>query len=280
MPTTIKLPHSLLDTDLAIQPGNASILIDGHATDLANLPSVDTDGHLLFVLEDHEYAVGAIVRVSDPLNRQPGFRFEIIKIERAELPPEPINPSSKSTSTLSRAVDTARQLVAVSPTFVNRQSQYGADQIEPINRVYLYQAETVELMMSMRELRPFAVVGLGDDISWDAISPGCVNHNLIVGGGVFVIIVDNARFTDLGSVDEEDLLITGADQQGDSYCDFLNFSGGVADDMSDVFGTPADLIGFNGIELVEPGIRTEIDQRQNDDYWAAALKFSFGESSF
>ena len=276
---TITITNGLVNTGIAIQPGNASISIDGDTTELANLPTVEADGNLSFVLEDHEYVVGAVVRVSDPLDQQPGFRFEIIKIELAESP-GPITPSSKSTSTLSRAVDTARQLVAVSPAFINRQSQYGADQIEPINRVYLYQAEHVELMMSMRDLRPFAVVGLGDDISWDAISPGCVNHNLIVGGGVYVILVDNARFTDLGSVDEDGNQTPGADQQGDSYCDFLNFSGGVADDMSNVFGTPADLIGFNGIELIEPGIRTEIDQRQNDDYWAAALKFSFGESSF
>ena len=192
----------------------------------------------------------------------------------------PVTPSADATSTLARSIDVAAALVAQSQTFTDRQTLYGVEAVKPADRVYLYQAESVELMMSIPELRPFVVVGLGEDISWDAISPGCVNNNLIINGGVYVIVVDNARFTDLGTMNEEGAITSGADKQGDSYKDFLNFSGGIADEMSELFGTSVDLIGFNGIELIEPGIRTEIDERQNDDYWAAAMKFNFGQSTF
>lgn len=178
-------------------------------------------------------------------------------------------------STLARAVVTARALVLDSPAFQQRVADYAPDGTTPADRAFIYQAELVEsLAESMREMRPMAIIGLSDEIQWDALQPGCVNPELVISGTVSVAFVDNARFTSVFDYESEPP-VAGPDKQGDSYIDFLNFSGGVLDDLNNSFGL--DNVGFRGITALNTGDRTELDERQNDDFWISIYQFEFGD---
>lgn len=173
-------------------------------------------------------------------------------------------PPVAATSLEAKAVKSVRDLIAASPTFIARQTAYAPEGTDPLDRVYIYEADDMTLGVDLRTLRPFAVVGLSEDAAYRAVS-NCSVVDLEASLGVYVVFVDNARFADVG----------GADVQSDSYLDFLNFMGGVLADMSGAFGGPLDLVGFNGIETVESLSRSPINERQSDDYFAVVLKFKF-----
>jgi len=181
-----------------------------------------------------------------------------------------INPNSS----IARAVASARALCQTSQTFIDRL----ADGVNAVDRVYLFETEEAEQLMSIRSLRPFIVVGLSDDVGWDAVHPGCPNVQLETSGTVIASIVHNAKFTDLPTFAADGTTVSpGTDAHGDSYMDALNFHGGVIDDMDGRFGTAIDLIGFESVQLEQPPWRPEFSDRFNDDYWVSMFTFSFGD---
>lgn len=164
-------------------------------------------------------------------------------------------------STEAIAVSAARALIAASPTFAARVASYAPGD-DFLDHIYALEADS-KILGDLKLLRPFAVVGLGD-VVYSALNPGCNQTHLVPAGGVAVVIVDTARFTDLT-----------VDDQFDSYLDFLNFSGGVKDDMSNRFNGVNDAIGFASIETVEQADRSSFGDRRNDDFWSVVMKFNF-----
>lgn len=183
-------------------------------------------------------------------------------------------------SSVARAVATARELCATSPVFRQRlvdhvDPDFADDKIrDPRSRVFLYQAETVELGQLMRDLRPMIVIGVADEVNWSALCPGCAVINLTYAGNIVCVMIDDVRFGDVAGVPG----VPGPDMQGDAYIDALNFSGGVADSMTGRFGGNDDLIGFYSIQMTQPPMRPEIDERHNDDYFASILTFKYGDA--
>lgn len=197
------------------------------------------------------------------------------------------------TSSLARAVHAARVLCASSQTFVDSLQLYAPGVTDSMDRVFLYQAESIELKQPMTELRPMIVVGLSDNIEWNALMPGCSVINLISSGSVVAVVVQDVHFDQvvlqsptfvqddnfgLGATQEPDGTLTpGPDKQGDSYIDACNLVGGIVDDMSGVFGSSIDLRGFIGVSMLQQPMRPEIDERHNDDFWVSIIEFQFGD---
>lgn len=191
-------------------------------------------------------------------------------------------------SVIARAVRSVSALIENSATFVDRCANYGT--FSAADSVYGYSAESALFFEnSLKTRRPFAVVALNTDVKWSPTHEGCANTNLLVGGGVVVVLVDNAQFTNVGTFDEENKSWTdGPDHKNDSYVDFLNFCGGVIDDMSPKanqapgtfkgFNSPVDLIGFREVELLETPVRSMVKERSEEDFWSAYLLFKWGQN--
>jgi hypothetical protein len=163
------------------------------------------------------------------------------------------------------AVASVRDMIADSAVFQARLALHGPSISEELERIYLYEADAQVLSVgSLRDLRPFIVIGISEDNEYRPASSACAVQHLINTAGVYVVIQDNARYTD---PDEDD--------QGDPYLDFLNFAGGVCGDMSGKFFGPLDRVGFRSIETVEPLARTGPKERESDDYFSVMFKFVY-----
>lgn len=267
-----------------IESGDVTVTIGAATNHAANLPTVNPDRSVTLELTEAEAVVGASVRFVDPDKQWLDVEACIFSVAQNLTPP----PGGVANSVLARAVAAARELVANSPAFRLRQQQFGTGDGSIYDRILLYESTLRDLPRTttdgqpvknkMSDQRPFAIVDLAENINWESLHPGCTFEHLVISGSVAVVISDNARRTQLHRYDGDgNYAGPGDDSQGDSYIDFLNFSGGVLDDMSGVFGSSTDLFGFEGIDLQEPGVRSSHDERHNDDYWTAVAFFNFGD---
>ena len=160
------------------------------------------------------------------------------------------------TSTMALAVGSAIELLAASPTFQTRVGAANAAAAKA--NIYTYEAARRAASNggeAIKGLRPFAIVDMSDSFNWQPISQGCSAIHLQVAGQITVVISDNARLTDIG----------GDDGPNDSYLDFLNFAGGVMDDMSGRLNNGVqDTFGFQAVEMIEPPVRTDWEARPLD----------------
>ncbi len=191
------------------------------------------------------------------------------------------------TCSISRAVHAARTLISLSPTF---QAAVGADSAdEALASVYYFEAVPEllgevggdegcpgESVAPEKSMRPLAVIGDDPDARWYPYRSGCHEQPLLFSGSVFVTLSMD--------VDPEQ-------SDSDSYLSFLNFFGGVSDDMGGredpsnpgewlappLFCSDLDTYGFKEIVLAMPVGRPVLDDRESDDYWLVDLIFSRGE---
>lgn len=111
-------------------------------------------------------------------------------------------------------------MVAASPTF---QQRVGAENAaEGLDKVFLNRESllpTDEKHDPHRGLRPYAVVYLGEGSSFEQYGLG-VQYQLAAQGELMLYLTDNSRRAE-----------TGIDTEEDDFLDFMNFSGGVLDDL-------------------------------------------------
>ena len=173
------------------------------------------------------------------------------------------------TSVMAKAVVAARNLILSSTVFKER-CKLDEDCPHPAEHLFLY--ETRKRNVNVAAQRPCCVIGL-NNMDWSQILPGCARVNLISNGAVIVILTDHARKRDF----EESNPRFDAE---DSYIDFLNFFGGVMDEMDGRLGDHAydGNIGFqfNSIELLDVPDRTPYQDRTGDDFWAGVAAFHWG----
>lgn len=173
------------------------------------------------------------------------------------------------TSSMARAVSSVISLVAASATFQTRVG--AANATEARAHIYGHEAYTPAADNSeegVAGLRPFAVVDIADRFDWSPLQPSCFIR-LDVSGDVVLVLEDNARETWINDDSEP--------SYSDSFVDFLNFAGGVIDDMNGKLNDASmDTFGFQSVRMLAPPTRSDADQRGagTDDHWFAMFVFS------
>ena len=175
-----------------------------------------------------------------------------------------------ATSHLARAVSSIRNLLAGSTTFQSRTDS--ADATEAMRHVHLYEHRHDVYIEPPPELdqseldRPYAVIMLDDQQQYSAIYASCVGVSLLLDAAVLVILQQTARYA--AAADSEH-------DPADSYLDFLNFVGGVVEDLDGKLGdvTAGDEYGFRSVQMIMSPVRTSPEHRQSEDYWTTWLLF-------
>jgi hypothetical protein len=180
-----------------------------------------------------------------------------------------------ATSTMANALASAIALLSASSTFQTRTGS--ADAAAAAAHIYTFELQqnaTTHPRESLDNRRAFAVVDLADNFNWDPIAAGCSAIKLQTSGSIIVVLTDNAQFTDIHGPDPDDGF-------NDSMLDFLNFCGGVMDDMSGKFNDGiSDTFGFQSISMVMQPTRTAADMRDAtgdgaaEDCWEVIFAFS------
>jgi hypothetical protein len=173
------------------------------------------------------------------------------------------------TSSMARAVSSVISLVAASATF---QARVGAaNATEARAHIYGHEAyipPTANADEGVSGLRPFAVVDIADRFEWLPMQMSCFIR-LDVAGDVVLVLEDNARETWINDDSEP--------SYSDSFVDFLNFAGGVADDMNGKLSDATyDSFGFQSVRLLSPPTRSMPEDRGNTDtdHWFAVFAFT------
>lgn len=169
-----------------------------------------------------------------------------------------------ATSSMARAIASAISLVAASSTF---QTRVGAgNATAALASIYAYELyEPAENVADEDQaaLRPCAVIDFGENFEWIALAQGCSSISLDCSGQILVIIEDNAakKWVNADSTDD----------YNDSFLDFLNYCGGVMDDMSGKLNNGSeDTFGFSGVSMLAPPMRTPHEERTSvNDQWFA-----------
>jgi hypothetical protein len=110
-------------------------------------------------------------------------------------------------------------------------------------------------------LRPYALLRYAARGS-NVIADG-VEISLTVGGGILLVLEDNARQTT---------------DHGTSYGDFLNFAGGVIDDMEDLSGRN-DYLPFKSELIYAPTRVRRADRQDDNDYWICVFLLTWGDQA-
>lgn len=172
------------------------------------------------------------------------------------------------TSTLALAVDDIVDLVAQSATFQQRVATYHGVAASDANaRLHIFGFDQWEPGNDSLCVRPFAVVGVTEHVMSNLCQGAATNYH--PRGGLVLILVDDARFTDWQGD-------SAVDNQIDSYMDALNWMSGVVQDFNNVAGGGGH---FNWPEIetiIEPS-RSSIVDRQSDDFWIVMYGLRFGE---
>lgn len=173
-----------------------------------------------------------------------------------------------ATSAAALAIQGAIVLVSKSLAFQQRGPWASPDEAQ--KHIYLTERQGEIEEQLVPEAMPMALL-TADDYGWQQFAQG-VQNNLGAYGAVHLLIADKARFTDLAR----------GDGPRDSEIDFLNFAFGVIDDIAAAVGSDDgndNFWPFNRIELLDY-MRSEVEQRANEDYWTAGflLRFNATES--
>lgn len=156
---------------------------------------------------------------------------------------------------LSLALAGVRTLLLASDAFVDRITDAwpGAT---PADSIYY---DTVTAIEGLHERRPYALVKYAERGS-HVIAEG-VAVDLIVSGGILLLLEDNANYRD---------------DHNDSYLDYCNWIGSVMDEIEILSGSD-DYLPFRSDLIFSPQ-RTERGKRQEDhDYWTAAFVLEYGD---
>jgi hypothetical protein len=171
-----------------------------------------------------------------------------------------------ATSSMARAIASAIDLIASSSTF---QTRVGAANAAAA-KAHIYGYETYIPADGAGDedqspLRPCATIDIGENFDWDAIAAGCTHIRLDVSGAVVVILEDNANLTWVNEDSDDDY--------NDSFLDFLNFCGGVIDDMSGkLHDSTLDTFGFQSVSMLSPPFRASTEARTaGNDHWFAVF---------
>ncbi len=189
-------------------------------------------------------------------------------------------PPVTATSSVAKVVASAKSLVSNSSTFQTRTGS--ANATEALDHIYLYEylaneqteadAALNDPVVNANNDRPYAIVMLAEDVELSAV-PGyeaCVGLNLLLNAGALVVLQATARYSYVPG---------GQYYRDDSYLDFLNFVGGVCDDLSGKLNDVnyGDLYGFRRINFLLEPTRSEDKVRHQDDFWTAWLVLSKGD---
>lgn len=175
-----------------------------------------------------------------------------------------------ATSSVAIAVQSLIDLVAASRTFQDRVEDYHGYEHGSVNatvaKTHIYAFDQFSVLEGSKEARPFALVGLMQHLFEANVMCSQLNHHS--GGTLFLVLVDDARRTDINGN-------TPADSYNDSYIDALNFFGGVLDDLTGTNLASATFPPFRFETVVEP-VRPDIHERQTDDFWLVVYSCNFG----
>lgn len=175
-----------------------------------------------------------------------------------------------ATSSVAIAVQSLIDLVAASTTFQDRVELYHSLTPGSVNTAvaknYIYAFDQFSGLEGSKEARPFALVGLMQHLFESNVMCSQLNHQ--TGGTLFLVLVDDARKTDITGP-------TPADDYNDSYIDALNFFGGVLDDLTgpNLANSPFPPLRIETI--IEP-TRPDVAERQTDDFWLVVYSCNFG----
>lgn len=160
-----------------------------------------------------------------------------------------------ATTSMGKALESATDILAESSSF---QSRCGAADADAAANYIGW--DTLADNEGLHDRRPFAIVKVTARGS-NQVSEG-IAVDLVAGGGVLVYLCDNAR----ANLDHSE-----------SYLDFLEFVGGVIDDMEADSGV-SDAFPFHTAELILPPQRTPRSERTPDnDYWETAFLLQYGD---
>lgn len=159
---------------------------------------------------------------------------------------------------MAESVICLRDTVAALPEFQNRATP-AYDLAGAKTRIYFDIA--TEFHDRVWERCPYAVIKFAEQGAVE-VADG-VAIDLLGGGGLVLALFDNARFPK---------------NHGHSTLDFLSFAGSLFDAITEQPGYD-DTFPINAGTLVMPPMRTpRVERRQPDnDYWACAWTFSYGE---
>lgn len=172
------------------------------------------------------------------------------------------------TKSASIAVRSAIELLPASATFQSRTAQYHAGPVSPEHAAkHVYSFDVWEPNQDVQALRPFGLVVLAGQNYGSLYDDGSKPVLTLRDGQIGLVISDVARRTDCYGA--------GApDSRHDSYLDFLEFSFGVADELSAMFG--GDNYPFHSIELLEAPDRPPPAKRPAEDFWIAIFALNYG----
>lgn len=162
-----------------------------------------------------------------------------------------------ASGSMALAIDAARTLVLASTAFTARVAA-APTQGTAAEHVYLDIAENYD---RLQDLRPFLSLKYADRNSV-VIAEG-VAVDLIVNGDLVLVIEDNANYPE-------------PTDHNDSYLDFLNFAGGVIDDIEELSGSDAYL-PFRSEMLIAPRRTPRAEREEKNDYWATAFRLTYGD---
>lgn len=175
-----------------------------------------------------------------------------------------------ATSSVALAVQSLIDLVAASRTFQDRVEDFHGYEHGSVNATvaknHIFAFDQFSSMEGSKEARPFAMVGLMQHLYEANVMCSQLNHQ--TGGTLFLVLVDDARHTDVFSD-------TPTDSYNDSYLDALNFFGGVLDDLTGTTLANATFPPFRFETVVEP-TRPDVAERQTDDFWLVVYSCNFG----
>lgn len=164
--------------------------------------------------------------------------------------------SVQASGSLSAAIVGVEQLVADSLTFRAGLNPPAANADEAKRHVHFSELLGCDRALQVRDRRPCAVV-VTDSHGYEQIGIGA-GIDMGALGGVVVLFTKNT----LVSEDPKEVVL-----------DFDNWLGGVLDDITDLVGR-SGYYPFRRIDIIEGPLRSDLDERAEDDYWIAAVLFA------
>lgn len=147
------------------------------------------------------------------------------------------------------------QILADSVTF--RASVRAENADEALRHIHFEELLGLDRALSVRDQRPCAII-LSDSHGYDPIGFG-VGPQMGARGGVVAVLAKNA----LPSADPKEVVI-----------DFDNWLGSILDEATDLVARGDTYYPFQRIEIVEGPGRTDLDNREEDDFWLAVALFT------
>ncbi len=178
------------------------------------------------------------------------------------------------TSSAALAAHGAKALVAKAPEFqdyIGLHHQVTANEANALNHIFI--DELLDHENDVHESRrPFALVTTEDHEYVSQFQ--CNSPQLVTSGGILVLFVDNARFTDIGTKENP-----GPDSIDDSWTNNSNWVYGTIDDFSSQGLLQQISFQFNQFSTFLPPVRSALAERPNIDIWLTIINFQFDPSA-